>query len=127
MGPALIEPDHSDADDAEGCARDAAMGPALIEPDHAAVWTGGGMANIAAMGPALIEPDHSPWTSRTPTAGSRRNGAGSHRAGSPGVVAVQLPAAGAAMGPALIEPDHLPGHLLLVGAHLIAAMGPALI
>src|SRR6266496_3220185 len=106
MGPALIEPDHSDADDAEGCARDAAMGPALIEPDHGAVWTGGGMANIAAMGPALIEPDHLSFYGRQRCFGwpqwgrlsssritlrmcwgagcSRgRNGAGSHRAGSP--------------------------------------------
>src|SRR6266536_3881338 len=82
MGPALIEPDHTEVSRREGLDDPAAMGPALIEPDHPRWVRGLDSRKGAAMGPALIEPDHS----------SRR-------------LSRQL-ILSAAMGPALIEPDH---------------------
>ncbi len=84
------------------------MGPALIEPDHLACLPLGRHDGQAAMGPALIEPDHS----RPPAEWCRRcccrNGAGSHRAGSPAFAVIGGAHLFAAMGPALIEPDHRP-------------------
>src|SRR6266536_3045399 len=58
------------------------------------------------MGPALIEPDHSAMPRRSAGWMWRRNGAGSHRAGSLEVPAPDPQRCLAAMGPALIEPDH---------------------
>ncbi len=60
----------------------------------------------AAMGPALIEPDHAHRARRRRPSTAGRNGAGSHRAGSPIPTAQGDGGRGAAMGPALIEPDH---------------------
>src|SRR6266487_6665125 len=86
---------------------EAAMGPALIEPDHRHEVHPRRRGQAAAMGPALIEPDHAPppapataapapqWGRLSSSRIKRRdhqrprgphrsrNGAGSHRAGSP--------------------------------------------
>ncbi len=83
------------------------MGPALIEPDHHRETETGGQADAAAMGPALIEPDHYVGLGSAPKRLTGRNGAGSHRAGSPVYIGIPYVPAVAAMGPALIEPDHL--------------------
>src|SRR6266496_3312510 len=62
------------------------------------------------MGPALIEPDHCTWRCWARRCRCCRNGAGSHRAGSPDQQPAHRPATvQAAMGPALIEPDHYVG------------------
>src|SRR6266496_2424835 len=132
MGPALIEPDHctwrcwarrcrccrngagshrAGSPDQQPAHRpatvQAAMGPALIEPDHHRETETGGQADAAAMGPALIEPDHYVGLGSAPKRLTGRNGAGSHRAGSPVYIGIPYVPAVAAMGPALIEPDHL--------------------
>src|SRR6266536_3673222 len=67
------------------------MGPALIEPDHPDQPYAHTLDNGAAMGPALIEPDHHSIAPASTSAAPCRNGAGSHRAGSPVRLKADLP------------------------------------
>ncbi len=117
MGPALIEPDHTKG---SLCAQPGTrpqwgrLSSSRITEDTDALASRGRAGRRghdcagAAMGPALIEPDHADllgWL--LVGGGGGRNGAGSHRAGSPGRHRDRHGGAvHAAMGPALIEPDH---------------------
>src|SRR6266496_1103699 len=151
MGPALIEPDHLVVPPAHAqLGLGAAMGPALIEPDHVSA----GPPPRSGVPPQwgrlsssrITRPSSRPFTrSRVPQWGRlsssrithrlphrqrrlpRRNGAGSHRAGSNvGITNDLAVRTEAAMGPALIEPDHRHEvHPRRRGQ--AAAMGPALI